>query len=445
MSQRTFDLPPATGPVPAGPIPTVPPPPATLAGVVAAIRAAAGSFAVVFVPVITFWIAGSPAQTSWQQAVRVALDGWLLGHDVPVHLERGALSLAPLGLLAVPLAACWFAGRWLSRVLDPRAATVEAARAGLLRDSRVHPRAKRAATRSLVLFCVTYTAIAAVASAFARSAGVGPHAFSAALAGFLVSSTAGVCGAYAWSSNGARAGAAAYAEVLGESCVTLIRRRMPEPALTRSLRRAVPRWVRPTADVLAMVLLGGAVLTIVAVATHWGAVSDVYAALDPGWLGGAGLVVSNLLMLPNAVVWGAAFITGPGFALGAGTAVGPAGSSVGALPALPLFGAAPAPGVFPGWAWVALVLPFAAGVLAAARIIRRRLSERSQIADALGSAGLAGLALAVLCGLSSGSLGSGRMADFGPNPLLVGAVLFAEVAVSSVTTVVLWQTFRPSR
>jgi hypothetical protein len=437
MSQFTADLSSATGQVP-----EVPPPPALLAGAVAAMRAASASFAVVFAPVVVYWIVGSPTQTGWQQAVRIALDGWLLGHQVPILLAGGgALSLTPLGLFAVVLAACWFAGRWLSRTLDPKAVAVEAMRSGALGDTRRPPRPKRAPTRALVVFVGGYAAIMLVASLFAIDGASGPVPVVAAFAGALVVLTAGLPGAYAWSHDGLLAGAAACCAVAGDWLATRSRGGSLERWAV-GLRRAVPRWLIPARDVLVAVLTGGAILFVAALASSWTEVRAVYGALDPGIVGGIGLVLLNLVLVPNACVWCAAFVVGPGFALGADTALGPAGSSIAGLPALPIFGAAPDPGVFPNWIWLVLLVPAAAGVWAGVRIARSARSERAQVIDALGSALLSGVAFGALSWLAGGSLGPGRMSHFGADALLVTVALAGEVALTSMLTVVAWQTFR---
>lgn len=438
MSQFTADLSSATGQVP-----EVPPPPALLAGAVAAARAASASFAVVLGPVVVYWIVGSPADTSWQQAVRIALNGWLLGHQVPIQLAGGGvLSLTPLGLFGVVLCACWFAGRWLSRTLDPQAVAVEAMRAGALGDTRRPPRARRAPTRALVVFVGTYAVIMVVAALFAADGSSGPLPAVAAAAGVLVVIAAGLPGAYAWSHGGPVKGAAACCAAAGDWLVARSRGRSLE-SVAVGMRRAVPRWVTPTRDVLIAVLAGGTTILAVAMAVSWREIGDVYTALEPGVVGGVGLVMLNLLLLPNACVWCSAFVVGPGFALGSDTALSPAGSSVAALPALPVFAAAPDPGVFPGWIWLVLLVPAGAGVWVGVRIARNGRSDRSQLIDVAGTASCSGILFGALSWLAAGSLDQGRMSHFGTDTLLVMLMLTGEIAITALVTVLAWQTFRP--
>ena len=64
-------------------------------------------------------------------------------------------------------------------------------------------------------------------------------------------------------------------------------------------------------------------------------------ALTPGVVGAALLLLAQLGYLPNAVIWAIAFTLGPGFAFGTGTVVAPTGSALGTLPAFPLLAALP--------------------------------------------------------------------------------------------------------
>ena len=60
--------------------------------------------------------------------------------------------------------------------------------------------------------------------------------------------------------------------------------------------------------------------------------------------GGIALLLAQLAVVPNALVWAASYALGSGFALGAGSVVAPAATELGMLPGLPLLGALPAAG-----------------------------------------------------------------------------------------------------
>ena len=51
------------------------------------------------------------------------------------------------------------------------------------------------------------------------------------------------------------------------------------------------------------------------------------------------LLLAQLALVPNALVWAASYALGAGFVMGAGSVVAPAGTELGMLPGLPLLGA----------------------------------------------------------------------------------------------------------
>ncbi|WP_243697338.1 DUF6350 family protein, partial [Aeromicrobium phragmitis] len=77
------------------------------------------------------------------------------------------------------------------------------------------------------------------------------------------------------------------------------------------------------------------VLVMIVAASRVQAAADLWAALNPGYLGGLVLGALCLLALPTLVAWALAIILGPGIALGADTRVDIAGVDVGVLPAFP--------------------------------------------------------------------------------------------------------------
>ena len=154
--------------------------------------------------------------------------------------------------------------------------------------------------------------------------------------------------------------------------------------------------------------------------------TSLHSALDPGTAGGIALLLAQLAVVPNALVWAASYALGSGFVVGAGSMVAPAGTELGMLPGLPLLGALPAAG--PGdpallWWMASGVL---AGAVAAGIVVRSRPGLRFDACSLLG--GLAGvLAALVFVGLgwaAGGDLGAARLTGLGPRlgPLLVMAV-----------------------
>lgn len=147
----------------------------------------------------------------------------------------------------------------------------------------------------------------------------------------------------------------------------------------------------------------------------------LYEGLQAGAGGGTVVTLAGLAYLPNIVFWVFSWLTGAGFALGRGSWISPAGADIGPLPSLPIFGLVPEGQMAGGYLW--LVLPVLA-TFVAARLVRPRLvanvyaHERGRwmLATAAGIAVVAGVITLVLALATSGSVGPGRMADFGPTP-----------------------------
>ncbi|WP_372459374.1 cell division protein PerM, partial [Streptomyces huiliensis] len=134
-------------------------------------------------------------------------------------------------------------------------------------------------------------------------------------------------------------------------------------ARVRRVCRLVPgcvrRWftaphvvavARAAAAGTAMLFGGAALLLAASLAVHAGAVRDAMDHLTVGWPGQLGVALLSVALLPNAVVWTAAYGLGPGFAAGVDGLVAPlALPVVGSpdrppLPPFPLLAALPAPG-----------------------------------------------------------------------------------------------------
>jgi hypothetical protein len=157
---------------------------------------------------------------------------------------------------------------------------------------------------------------------------------------------------------------------------------------------------------------------------------------EPGAVGGLGLLLLGLSLVPNAVVWAASWWAGPGFAVGAGTSVGPFGVELGAVPALPLLTALPASAP-PTWLGVlALAVPVLAGALSG-RLLAGGGSWLRLLGDAVLAGLVAGASLGLLAALSGGPLGGERLAVVGPSGWQVGALVAVQVAVGVTAGAVL--------
>jgi len=186
----------------------------------------------------------------------------------------------------------------------------------------------------------------------------------------------------------------------------------------------------------AVLAAGGAVVVVACLLAH---VDDVRVALGAGAHDAAGFAALTLLcmaLVPDAIVWAAAYGAGTGFALGAATTVAPTGITLGALPALPLLAALPADTSSPPAAWSPLALPVLAGV-AAGLLAARAVPPRTWLAasgHAVGAAATTGVLALAATTLASGGAGVADLAELGPDPWRTAAVLGAEIASIAVPT-----------
>jgi len=187
---------------------------------------------------------------------------------------------------------------------------------------------------------------------------------------------------------------------------------------------------------------GASVLGLVALASlaiaslvlwSFGTMIVLYESLQPGVWGIITLSIAQLALLPTAIVWGAMWMVGPGFALGTGALVSPLGTTVQAVPALPLLGIIPSAPPMGAIMIVAvpLAVSFIAGVAATTMLLGNnpgnlwrsvgdtefhhqplvQILAASAVAGALGSFG--GFLLA---SMTSGSAGPGRFQNVGADP-----------------------------
>ncbi|MFG2991467.1 DUF6350 family protein [Streptomyces sp. NPDC048257] len=200
----------------------------------------------------------------------------------------------------------------------------------------------------------------------------------------------------------------------------------------------------------ALVLLGGGALVVGAsLAWHGAEVQASFLSLTGVWSGRFAVLLLALTLIPNAMVWGAAYALGPGFALGTGVTATPLGfPGAPGLPRFPLLAALPAAGPGTPLTWLVAGVPVVAG-LAVGWFAVRRAREVSYgetaLTAALGAV-VCGLAMGGLAAASAGALGARRLAEFGPVWWATGAAAFAWTAVLAVPVAVAvhaWRT-RPA-
>ncbi len=356
-----------------------------VAAVMAALWAAAIGLVVIGVLVTIVWAVSARGDDGIITPVAASGVVWLVAHHAPVDTTSGTVTLLPLLLLALPLALLQRAGRWAARVT----ATTDAPDAGLV----------------VVAATATYAALAFLVAQGASLGGASVSPFSALL----------------WSSLVAVVGLGA-GVVDGAGLWPGLVDRMPA-----ALRRGGAVAVQAGAALAAVV----GVVAVVAIVVRWGTESGLLHSVAKGAGDTVGLLLVSLAYFPNLLVWTLAYVVGPGFGIGAGESVSAFSSGGALLPGLPLLGAVPPDS--PAAAPLLMLVPVVCGVVTSFLLRRRQqLGLVDEVVALLVGAGLLGVATAVVCWLSGGSLGGGRLTGLGPPALATGAATFGLVAAGAV-------------
>ena len=145
---------------------------------------------------------------------------------------------------------------------------------------------------------------------------------------------------------------------LGALLLVALRPDEPEAVVIEALVEPVPLWLRRSvAPALwgAVGLLGaGALVVLGALVWRFEVVLGLHQSVDAGWVGGIVLLLAQLAYLPTFAVWGLSWLAGPGFDVAAGGTVTVSGAQPGLLPLVPVLGAVPPEGSYPGWVTAAL-------------------------------------------------------------------------------------------
>jgi Family of unknown function (DUF6350) len=363
------------------------------AGAVAGCAAAGVGLAVITILAVIGWIAAPHSGLNLGGVLRTAAVLWLVAHHVTVTVRgAGQIGMLPLGLVALPGALLWRAGR------------------SVVRSHQVTELS--GAVTAVLAIALPYGAVATTLAVVSRTRLAEASVPQALAAGLIVAVVAsGLGAARALTPRGQAGGLLA--------------------ARTRSV-------LTGTAGSLCVLAACGSAATAIALATDVHKFSAVYRLLDPGVVGSGLLLLAQIAYLPNAVLWAVAYMLGPGFAVGAGTVVAPAGSAVGLVPAFPLLAALPSAHTSgPGWlASVMLAVPYVAGAVGGLLVARAAPTQVLEAAPIRGfCAGLlAGGVLGVATAFAGGPLGDGRMAAVGPSPWQVALVAVMEVGIAAAIT-----------
>lgn len=363
--------------------------PLALFGTLAATWTAASGLVAMIAIAVAGWFAADSGTVG--DAIRIGGLAWLVGNGSGLHLAATSITMLPLGAVSVIALLLHRAGRW------------------------VGSRAPQSSWRELAVgasaLAAGYAVIAVIVSTTTRS--------SAASTGLSRTLVVTLLLALVFGGSGVVRGAGR----LGEAFALL-----PEEA-----RAAANGGI---AGFLTLTIVSGTLLTG-SLVSHFSTAVTLAEGMRAGVVGGIVVTLVGLAMVPNAVLFAGAYLVGPGFAVGSGTTVAPGDVSTGPLPGLPLLAALPRSAA-PAWLEVfALLVPVVAGAIAGLFAVHRYPVTALQAAAVRGA--LAGVAaggtFGLLCVLSAGSAGPGRMQDVGPGPsvLLVCALtsLVAGAAASA--------------
>ena len=277
---------------------------ALLAALEASVAALIG-LGIVLVPLMLLWAVHFGLAVDAAVFLRAAADVWLLGHGVDLVVQ---LDPVTAGRIALPGAG------------DPFPITI--------------------ALLGFALITVAF------GRRIGRRSAAGGHSFSGGIAAVVVFALAGAGLALAAGVDAARAdplagradpgrhrGASASCSARSARCCAptpptdaatgVVRRALAAlPAGPRRGRRAA---VRIGAGAAFGVLALAAVLVAVLIALDYATIAGLYQALGAGVDGGIALTVAELALLPNIVIWAAAWLLGPGFAIGTGSLVSTGG------------------------------------------------------------------------------------------------------------------------
>lgn len=197
------------------------------------------------------------------------------------------------------------------------------------------------------------------------------------------------------------------------------------PEVSIRLRRALGGAI-----VSLSVLFGASTLILVLlIAVNAADIWSVAQALESGVVGLLVLFGLAIGWLPAGIVWVSSYLLGPGFALGTESVVSPFVTQFGELPALPWLAAVPQG--TSNWSFLLMLVPLVAGVSAAA-VLRSTSSRERPLKwwrESMLSVFFVAVAMWAFGWLTRGSLGAGRLAEFGAQPM---SLFFAVLLLGGV-------------
>lgn len=363
------------------------------AGPIAALSVSVVGLAIIALPVAGAWWGGVEPPGPWHQAAAVTGSVWVMAHGVPIRLLGVDYSLIPWGLLLIPAWLGHQAGRWLVRIVRPRRLITAGAAWGIA--------------------VTTGAVIVAAVSVVADIPDVQTSARRALIAAVLVGAIA--VGSGVWRSS------------------DVVR------AATARIPALITVTIRAAGIAVAALLTFASVLLLVAVASSFGEIANVFGALSPTVFDSIVLSALSLAYVPTMIIWALAYLLGAGVTFGPDVLFSPFVPAVtpASLPVFPPLAALPETSAPLVWAFPALTV--LAGGLAGLAVSRFAFREGPLVRIALGASAsvLAAGVVWVLLVAGTGSLGDGRLLAVGPDPALGALLAGVGLAVGALPTSVL--------
>lgn len=356
--------------------------PLTLVATAGGAAAAAATLLVCLAAGVTGWfLTDGGAHGAPRDGLRTGALGWLMAHGSGVRIEGVEVAAVPLGLTLLCAWAVWRVAHRVGVSLSGHGPDAQAISDGE-RDLTV--------PLSTALFMTGYVVTAVVVASVAATPSTAPSTAHVVLWSLVLCLVVG--GTAIATGSGRAAIWAAYLPSTGRAAAHVCRR------------------------VLVLWLTLSLVTFVAALVLDFSTAANVMSQLHTDAGVAVLVVVTSLLILPNAVVFAGSYVMGPGFTFGTGTLVAPSAVVLGPLPAFPMLAALPDDGRTAGWtAWLIIVAPVVA-FLAAVLCQRRDPTQGYDEGGVRGCAGgvAAGLIFGIVAALAGGAVGPGRMRDVGP-------------------------------
>ena len=326
------------------------------------------TFGLSVILIFTTWILAGDRTTTISEAFKVVIWGYLAMQGVPLVINSTVLSLPFLGFLLLTLLSLYRSSRWAIR-------------------SALYETVKRPTLISLLVVSVasiSYCGVIAILRLFVEPQNINwvevmirPSIMVISMSIFAVGTVGGT-----WS-------------LIFDDLDFIIQR----------ILKLIFRYTLLT-------LLIGIVVILIAIGLNYENMLLVQSSLLGGVVAVIAVVVSGIGWLPNFVLWAWAWLTSSTVALGTGSSISLNSVTISQLPAWPWFALIPTS--LPSWTRYLLAIPLLVGFAIALSTRNKKISLWI-VSAFLTSLGVSGI-LSGLSYLSSGSLGSNLLINFGVSP-----------------------------